>query len=126
MSIKHPIISVTGSSGAGTSSVKSTFEQIFRRENVTSMAIEGDAFHRYDRMEMKKVMAEEAEKDNLNFSHFGPEANLLAELEAEFRRYGETGFCRTRRYVHDQEEADILGTPPGNFTDWTEQSEEMN
>ena len=126
MSIKHPIISVTGSSGAGTSSVKSTFEQIFRRENVTSMAIEGDAFHRYDRMEMKKVMAEEAEKDNLNFSHFGPEANLLAELEAEFRRYGETGFCRTRRYVHDQEEADILGTPPGNFTDWTEQSEETD
>ena len=46
MSIKHPIISVTGSSGAGTTSVKRTFDQIFRREKIKAASIEGDAFHR--------------------------------------------------------------------------------
>ncbi|MGA7188019.1 MAG: phosphoribulokinase, partial [Candidatus Acidiferrales bacterium] len=60
MSAKHPIISVTGSSGAGTTSVRNTFEQIFRREKVKAVYIEGDAFHRYDRLEMRRVMAEEA------------------------------------------------------------------
>jgi phosphoribulokinase len=126
MSRQHPIISVTGSSGAGTSSVKTTFEQIFRREKVRSMAIEGDAFHRYDRVQMKSVMAEEAAKGNHDFSHFGPEANLLADLEEQFRRYGETGFCRARKYIHDQDEAEQHGTPSGTFTDWQEQAEETD
>ena len=49
MSRAHPIISITGSSGAGTTSVKKTFEQIFRREKVVAAYIEGDAFHRYNR-----------------------------------------------------------------------------
>ena len=43
MSIKHPIIAITGSSGAGTTSVKNTFEQIFRREKINAVYIEGDA-----------------------------------------------------------------------------------
>ena len=118
MSRKHPIISVTGSSGAGTSSVKRTFEQIFRREGVNAAYIEGDAFHRHDRVEMKAKMAEEAGKANNHFSHFGPEANLLAELEATFKSYGETGQGKTRHYVHDDEEAERLGSSPGTFTDW--------
>ncbi len=80
MSVRHPIISVTGSSGAGTTSVKKTFERIFRREQVKAAFIEGDAFHRYDRVEMKQVMAEEAERGNDHFSHFGPEANRLEDL----------------------------------------------
>ena len=37
MSRKHPIISITGSSGAGTTSVKRTFEQIFHREKVNAV-----------------------------------------------------------------------------------------
>ena len=53
MSVKHPIISVTGSSGAGTTTVKHTFDQIFRREGITAVSIEGDAFHRFDRATMK-------------------------------------------------------------------------
>ncbi len=61
MSRRHPIISVTGSSGAGTTSVKRTFEQIVRREKVSAAFIEGDAFHRYDRAEMRRKMADEAE-----------------------------------------------------------------
>src|SRR5215471_4226063 len=99
MSRRHPIISVTGSSGAGTTSVKKTFEQIFRRESVTAAYIEGDAFHRYDRAEMRAKMAEEAERGNKHFSHFSPETNLFEELEKLFRDYGEAG-TGTTRHVH--------------------------
>lgn len=118
MSARHPIISVTGSSGAGTTSVKNTFEQIFRREKVNAVYIEGDAFHRYDRAEMKRVMAEEAARGNPNFSHFGPDANLLEELEAVFASYAERGEGRTRLYMHDRETAERHGLPEGTFSDW--------
>ncbi len=118
MSAKHPIISVTGSSGAGTTSVKRTFAQIFRREKIDAVFIEGDAFHRFDRDEMRQVMIDEETRGNRHFSHFGPSANLLHELEAVFRTYSETGCAKTRRYVHDQDEAELYGAPPGKFTDW--------
>ena len=118
MSAKHPVIAITGSSGAGTTSVTRTFEQIFRREKITAAFIEGDAFHRYDRADMKRVMAEEGEKGNRHFSHFGPTANLLAELEEAFRQYGRNGTCRTRHYIHDAQESKQFGAPPGTFTDW--------
>lgn len=118
MSAKHPIISVTGSSGAGTSTVKHTFTQIFRREGVREVSIEGDAFHRYDREEMKRQMAQAEEEGNHSFSHFGPQANLLSELEELFEKYGETGTGKTRFYVHDADEAEIHGHPPGTFTEW--------
>ncbi len=120
MSAKHPIISVTGSSGAGTTSVKRTFAQIFRREKIEAAFVEGDAFHRFDRDEMQRAMREEEARGNRHFSHFGPNANLLHELEAVFRTYGETGRAKTRHYVHDPGEEDALdrGTP-GKFTDWT-------
>ncbi|WP_407047909.1 phosphoribulokinase [Methyloraptor flagellatus] len=118
MSAKHPIISVTGSSGAGTTSVRHTFEYIFGREEIAAVYIEGDAFHRYDRATMRRVMADEAARGNMNFSHFGPEANLLDELETVFRDYGRDGSGRTRRYVHDEREAALHGRPVGTFTDW--------
>ena len=118
MSVRHPIISVTGSSGAGTTSVKRTFERIFRRESISAAFIEGDAFHRYDREDMKRVMKEEAERGNHHFSHFGPEANRLEDLEKVFRDFGETGTGKTRHYVHDDSEAECYGTPPGKFTEW--------
>ncbi len=118
MSVKHPIISITGSSGAGTTSVKRTFEHIFQREGINASCIEGDAFHRYDRAGMKRVMEEEGDKGNNHFSHFGPKANLLNELEGVFRSFAESGSCKTRHYVHDEEEADRYGSTPGTFTDW--------
>jgi phosphoribulokinase len=120
MSIRHPIISITGSSGAGTSTVKHTFEQIFRREGIVAAFIEGDAFHRYDRVAMRTAIAEAAAKGNNHLSHFGPEANLLAELEQTFETYGRTGTGRTRTYIHDQGEAEKYGCPPGTFTPWTQ------
>src|ERR1700730_12103009 len=99
MSSKHPIISVTGSSGAGTDSVRNKFEQIFRREKVKAVYIEGDAFHRYDRQEMRSVMAEQAAKGDHHFSHFGPEANLFEDLEAVFRNYAEHRAGRPQHFV---------------------------
>jgi phosphoribulokinase len=56
MSRKHPIIAVTGSSGAGTTTVKVAFEHIFLREGVNPVVIEGDSYHRYDRVSMKEAM----------------------------------------------------------------------
>ena len=123
MSLAHPIISVTGSSGAGTTSVKRTFEQIFRREKVNAAYIEGDAFHRHDRVAMKQVMVDEAKKGNNHFSHFGPESNLLDKLEAAFRDFGNTGTASTRHYIHDAEEAEQYGADPGTFTEWEDTPE---
>jgi phosphoribulokinase len=124
MSVKHPIISVTGSSGAGTTSVKRTFDRIFRREGINAAFIEGDAFHRYDRLGMKRVMAEEAERGNNHFSHFGPKANLLEKLEDVFRQFAQDGTGKTRHYVHDDDEAELYGSKPGTFTEWNDISEE--
>lgn len=118
MSARHPIIAITGSSGAGTTSVMRTFEQIFRREGVNAAFVEGDSFHRYDRAEMKQRMAEELARGNHHFSHFGADANLFEELEALFRGYGESGRGRLRRYLHNDAEAAPYNQPPGTFTPW--------
>ncbi|MEO7667604.1 MAG: phosphoribulokinase [Dehalococcoidia bacterium] len=118
MSTSHPIIAVTGSSGAGTSSVSRTFQQIFRREHIDAAFVEGDAFHRYDRAEMAQRMVEETAAGNHAFSHFGPEANLFEELETLFRAYGTDGSGRFRRYLHDEAEAAPFAQPTGTFTPW--------
>jgi phosphoribulokinase len=118
MSAKHPIIAVTGSSGAGTTSVTRTFNWIFRREKINAALVEGDSFHRYDRAEMKVKLAEATARGDNHFSHFGPENNLFKELEDLFRTYGETGRGRVRHYLHNEQEAAPYGQEPGTFTDW--------
>ncbi len=118
MSTRHPIIAVTGSSGAGTTSVSRIFQQIFRRERLDAAFVEGDAFHRYDRAEMAERIAAEAQAGNHAFSHFGPSSNLFAELEALFRSYAAEGSGRSRRYLHDEPEAAAAGQAPGTFTPW--------
>ena len=118
MSIKHPIISVTGSSGAGTTSVRRTFEQIFRREGIEAAYVEGDSFHRYDRAGMRAEMAAQAEKGNKHFSHFSPESNLFEKLEALFAEFAATGAGKARRYIHDEAEARLYDGKPGTFTAW--------
>jgi phosphoribulokinase len=119
MSAKHPVIAITGSSGAGTSTVKRSFEHIFRREKINAAVIEGDSFHKYDREEMKKAIAL-SEKAGVceHISHFGPEANLFEEVEQLFRGYGETGTGKRRYYLHNDEEAAPWGQKPGTFTPW--------
>ena len=118
MSVKHPIIAVTGSSGAGTTSVTRTFNWIFRRERINAALVEGDSFHRYNRLEMKQKMEEAAAQGDQHFSHFGPQNNLFRELEELFRGYGESGRGKIRRYLHNEKEAQPYGQEPGTFTDW--------
>ena len=120
MSILHPIIAITGSSGAGTTSVTKTFQHIFRREKINAAIVEGDSFHRFNRGEMKTAMQDAAQSGNAHFSHFGPEANLFEELEALFRGYGESGRGQVRKYLHNEREALPFRQEPGTFTPWAD------
>jgi phosphoribulokinase len=123
MSAKHPVIAVTGSSGAGTTTVKNAFQHIFFREKIDPLIIEGDSYHRYDRAAMKQAIAEYAAKDK-QISHFGPEANHFDTLADTFKQYGDTGKCKRRYYLHSDEEAAEHNTrlntqlKPGQFTPW--------
>ncbi len=117
MSKKHPIVAVTGSSGAGTTTVKRALEHIFYRDGISAAVVEGDSFHRYNRVEMRDKVVE-------GMSHFGADANHFDKLAELFKTYSETGTGKKRFYLHSQEEADIhnsrLGTRnnPGEFTPW--------
>ena len=117
MSKKHPVIAVTGSSGAGTTTVKHAFHDIFRRLKIDPVVIEGDSFHRYNRNEMREAIAKAA-ADGKTISHFGPEGNDFEALERLFREYGESGHGQMRYYVHDEAEAELRGSAPGTFTPW--------
>ncbi len=123
MSKKHPVVVVTGSSGAGTSTVKKALESIFHRQNIRPVLIEGDSFHRYDRAPMRERM-DQAHRDGVYFSHFGEAANQFEKLEQLFRTYGETGGGQKRFYLHNDEEAqqhgERLGTAlhSGQFSPW--------
>ncbi len=125
MSRKHPVIAVTGSSGAGTTTVKRAFENIFRRQKITSAVIEGDSLHSLDRMAFRAAAAEAAKAGNNTFSHFGPEANHFDKIEEMFKTYGDTGMCKRRYYVHSDAEAvehnqhfGSTDLTPGVFTPW--------
>ncbi len=123
MSVKHPIISVTGSSGAGTTTVTQTFDRIFKREKISATIVEGDAFHRYSRNDMKAEMEKAANNGDEHFSHFGSKANLFDEIENTFRLYSETGKTRSRYYIHNDEEGIQHNANSGEFTDWFETDE---
>ena len=118
MSTKHPVIAVTGSSGAGTTTVKRAFEHIFRREKLNPAIVEGDSFHRYDREEMKAAIAESEKNGGRALSHFGPEANLFENIASLFKEYGETGGGKKRYYLHNDAEAAPFKQKAGTFTPW--------
>ena len=117
MSEKHPVVAITGSSGAGTTSVRVAFEHIFFRENVTPVFVEGDSFHRFDRDGMRDAVTE-ALADGRDLSHFGPEANRFEDLERLFREYGESGRGERRFYLHSEEAAEQHAMKSGTFTPW--------
>ena len=125
MSKQHPVVAVTGSSGAGTTTVKTAFEHIFRRLDVTAAVIEGDSFHRYSRAAMRAAIADARSRGD-NISHFGPDANLLCDLARLFKDYGETGRGKRRYYVHNEDEALLHGIPSGNFTPWQDLPADTN
>lgn len=119
MSTKYPIIAITGSSGAGTSTVKIAFEHMFRRLKIKAAIVEGDAFHKYNRKEFRNIIKEsETNKECRPISHFGPEGNILDKLEELFRTFGETGRGKIRKYIHTEEEGMPYNVEPGNFTPW--------
>jgi phosphoribulokinase len=124
MSRKHPVIAVTGSSGAGTTTAKRAFENIFRREHINAAVIEGDSLHSLDRMAFRAAVAEAGKTGNHSFSHFGPEANHFDKIAETFQSYGETGSCKRRYYIHSDAEAKELNARlstslnPGQFTPW--------
>jgi phosphoribulokinase len=125
MSRKHPVVAVTGSSGAGTTTAKKAFEVIFRREQIKAAVIEGDSLHSLDRMAFRAAAAEAAKAGHNTFSHFGPEANHFDKIEETFKLYGETGKCKRRYYVHSDAEAaehnkhfGLTDLKAGLFTPW--------
>ncbi len=125
MSRKHPVVAITGSSGAGTSTVKHAVEQIFRREIINPVVVEGDAFHSLDRAAMRDALGK-AQASGENLSHFGPFANHFDKIEDLFRRYGETGRARIRSYIHNDLEAQQHPYPQarsGEFTPWEDCAE---
>lgn len=123
MSEKHPIIAVTGSSGAGTTTVKRAFEHIFRREKITPAIIEGDSFHRYNRIEMREAI-KTFQAEGKTISHFGPEGNDFGRLCQLFQSYGHSGMGEKRYYIHNADEAEFHGkrlnisVGSGEFTPW--------
>jgi phosphoribulokinase len=117
MSQAHPIVGVTGSSGAGTSTALRVFQKIIAPLNVKAAIVEGDAFHAYDREQLRRTL-ERARIRGENFSLFGPAANLLERLEALLREYGERGSGIARRYLHTEAEGAEVGQSPGTFTPW--------
>ena len=118
MSRRHPIVAITGSSGAGTTSVRRVFEAIFEKAGIDAALIEGDSFHKYDRDEMARLIETYERTSGQAISHFGPEANLFPELEALFREYATNGRGRFRLYLHNEERAARYGRKAGTFTPW--------
>ncbi|MHB1231383.1 MAG: phosphoribulokinase [Burkholderiales bacterium] len=118
MSAKHPVIAVTGSSGAGTTTVKRAFEHIFRRENLNALVVEGDSFHSLDRKAFKEAVAKAEKAGKAAPSHFGPEANHFDLLEKCFKDYAAKGQCQRRYYLHNDDEAKPYKQEAGTFTPW--------
>lgn len=117
MSANHPIIAVTGSSGAGTSTTSLAFQKIFTQLKLSAATIEGDSFHRYTRPEMD-VAIRKAKEQSRHISYFGPESNDFGLLEQSLIEYGEKGTGKRRHYLHTYDEAVPYNLQPGTFTPW--------
>jgi len=120
MSRAHPIVAVTGASGAGTTSVQEAFKSICADAKFDAVFVEGDSFHRYEREEMRKLIDAWERTAGRTISHFGPEANLFGELETLFTEYGERGMGRARQYLHNEDAARLHGQKVGTFTEWSD------
>ncbi len=117
MSHQNPIIAVTGSSGAGTTTTSNAFKHIFRTLGIDAAFVEGDCFHRFSRPEMDLAIRK-AKEEGRYISYFGPEANDFGTLENFFASYAATGNGRIRHYLHTFDEAVPYNQLPGTFTPW--------
>lgn len=119
MSVRHPIIAVTGSSGSGTSTVQDAFARMFQREKINPAFVHGNSFRRYTPEQVKKIFREAALQGR-PISHFGPEANLFDRLEGLFREYSRTGSGLMREYIANQDYSEMYSQPVGTYTPWQE------
>lgn len=118
MSKKYPVVAITGSSGSGTTTVRQSFQHIFTREKIDATVIEGDSYHKYERAEMDALIKQRDLVSDSNFSHFGPEANILGDLANTFEQFRQTGKCKTRKYIHTDEEGRPYKQKAGTMTPW--------
>jgi len=125
MSAKHPIIAVTGSSGAGTTTTGQAVRHIFRSLDVSAAFVEGDSFHRYSRPEMDLAIRK-AQEQGKHISYFGAEANDFERLQELFRTYAKTGQGQVRRYLHTFDDAVPYNQMPGTFTPWEDLPEDAD
>ncbi|MEM7195408.1 MAG: phosphoribulokinase [Pseudomonadota bacterium] len=122
MSREHPILAITGSSGAGTTTVKVAFDHIFQRENINAAFVSGDCFHLHTRAEYQELLDTLDDEKDRHLSHFGPEGNDFNALEDLFRNYSNNGSGKYRYYLHDHREARYhskrlsMSLEPGTFT----------
>ena len=119
MSAKHPIIAITGSSGAGTSTTQHAFMDIFLRESINAAFIHGNSFRRFTPDQVGKVF-HDAAKEGRPISHFGPEANYFDRLESLFKEYARSGTGLQREYMDSKEKAEIYQHAVGTYTAWQE------
>jgi len=117
MSAKFPVIAVTGSSGAGTTTTSLAFRKIFQQLDLRAAEVEGDSFHRFTRPEMDMAIRK-ARDMGKHVSYFGPEANDFGLLEQTFTEYGLSGTGQSRKYLHTYDEAVPWNQVPGTFTPW--------
>lgn len=117
MSVRHPIVAVTGMAGAGLSTVRHAFKDIFKRQDIKPAIVHGDTFRRFTDRQFAALL-EEAKGSGRRISWFGPECNLFPELEAFFKTYGETGSGVVRDYAHNDTRGQTLGVAAGEFTPW--------
>ena len=118
MSREYPVIAITGSSGAGTTTVRRAFERMFSRKGIRAAFVDGDAFHRYSREDLARIFRDEPERKH-ELSHFAVEANLLDRLERLFAEYGEHGTGTYRHYIHAEDKRMLeAGYHVGTFTEW--------
>ena len=117
MSTEFPIIALTGSSGAGSSTITRAFEHIFWRDRVKAAYIQGSGFHRYSRTEMEQEIARACAEDRI-LSHYGPAGNCLDKLETLFFQYSAIGTGMRRYYLHTDEQAQKWGQEAGTLTPW--------
>lgn len=118
MAREYPIIAVTGSSGAGTTTIKDAFVRMFARQEVNAAFVHGDSFHRYTRSQLEKLLAAHPDQRQ-SLSHFALQANLLDRLEQLFQDYSTTGTGSYRQYIHAEDKEQVeAGFQVGTFTPW--------
>ena len=114
MSAKHPVIAVTGSSGAGTTTTSLAFRKIFAQLNLHAAEVEGDSFHRYTRPEMDTAIRKA--RDQGKHILLRPRGQRLWPAGKTFSEYGLSGKGQSRRICIPHDEAVPWNRVPGTFT----------